>query len=178
MAWVSVGVLGVAALVACGGGGGSSPAAPAPVPTPVASAAVTASGAGFVVIHPSRYSSWSYALETPIRLRETGGGRAKWNYARLSLVLGGREIERSEIGADVLSAAPDWSSVAAGSDVTRALVFRLNSDRFDRVDITLGFSDVGSGRQFTVDVPFSSFSGVDVSIVAMSVPAGGTKRLP
>jgi hypothetical protein len=178
MAWVAVVLFGLAALAACGGGGGSSPAAPAPVPTPVPSATVAASGAGLVVIHPSRYTTWSYALETPIRLRETGGGRAKWNYARLSLVLGGREIERAEIGADVLSAAPDWSNVTAGTDVSRALIFRLNSDRFDRVDITLGFTDVNSGRAFTVDVPFSSFSGVDVSIIAMSVPEQGAKRLP
>lgn len=177
MVWVAMVVLGVSTLVACGGGG-SSPTAPAPTPTPVPSAAVTASGAGFVVIHPSRYSSWSYALETPVRLRETGGGQAKWSYARLSLVRGGSEIERSEIGADVLSAPPDWSNVTAGTDVTRKLVFRLNSDRFDRVDIRLGFSDLATGRQFTADVPFSSFSGVDVSVVALSVPVEGAKRLP
>ena len=165
---------GAAGLAACGGGGSSPTAAPAPTPPP--SAAITAAGAGTLVIHPSRYSTWAYALATPVRIRETGGGRAKWNYARLSLVRGGREIERSEIGADVLAQAPDWTNIAPNSSDAYSLVFRLNSGNFDRVDITLGFSDVTSGRQFVVDVPFGSFSGVDVSLVVLDVPPGGALR--
>lgn len=174
---ITLGTLALAGLAACGGG--SSPAAPTPTPTPAPrSAAVTASGSGYVVVHPSRYSTWAYALETPVRIRETGGGTAKWNYARLSLVRGGREVERAEIGADILAAAPDVSNVTANLDSTYRLTFRLNSGTFDRVDITLGFTDVSSARQFTVDVPFSSFTGVDVSVVAMSDPAPRVERLP
>jgi hypothetical protein len=156
--------------VACGGGSAS---APTPVPTPAPSAAVTAVGAGNIVVHPSRVSTWAFALETPIRIRETGGGPAKWNYARVSIVRGGREIERAEIGSDILASPPDWTNIAPSSDGSYRLVFRLNSSTFDRIDITLGFSDVNSGRQFVADVPFGSFSGVDVSFVAMSVPGGG-----
>lgn len=169
---VTVLSLAVAGLAACGGGG-SSPSTATVVPTPPPSAAVTAVGAGYVVVHPSRFSTWSYALATPIRIRETGGGRAKWNYARVSMVRGGREIERAEIGADILASPPDWTSIAPSSDGTFSLVFRLNSSTFDRIDITLGFTDVNSGRQFVVEVPFSSFSGVDVSFVALSVPDSG-----
>jgi hypothetical protein len=168
-------LVGVAGLAACGGGG-TSPTAPV-VPTPAPSAAaVSATGAGRLVIHPSRYSTWAYALATPVRIRETGGAPARWNYARLSLVRGGREIERSEIGADILASPPDWTSIAAGSDKSYNLIFRLNSSDFDRVDITLGFSDVGSGRQFTAEVPFGSFSGVDVSLVVLDVPNDGQVR--
>jgi len=165
-------------LAACGGGG-ASPTTPAPVATPAPkAAAVTASGNGYVVLHPSKSSTWAFALETPVRIRETGGGQAKWNYARLSLVRGGREIERAEIGADILAAPPDASNVTAALDVTYDLYFRLNSSQFDRVDITLGFTDVASSRQFTADVPFSSFSGVDVSVVAVSLPSERVIRLP
>jgi hypothetical protein len=174
---VASAALAVASLVACGGGSGS-PAASTPVPTPAPSAAaVTAGGAGYVVIHPSRYSTWSYALATPIRIRETGGGSAKWNYARISVVRGGREIERWEIGSDVLASPPDWTSIAPRSEGTFNLVFRLNSNNFDRLDITLGFTDVNTSRSFVVDVPFGSFSGVDVSFVALSLPTEG-KQLP
>jgi hypothetical protein len=165
-------LFGVASLAACGGGS-SSPTAPV-VPTPAPSnAAVTAAGAGRLVFHPSRYSTWSYALETPVRIRETGGAQAKWNYARLSLVRGGRELERAEIGADILASPPDWTNIAANTDAAYNLVFRLNSSDFDRVDITLGFTDVRTGRQFTADVPFGSFSGVDISFVPLSLPPGG-----
>jgi hypothetical protein len=163
---------GVAGLAACGGGG-SSPTAPvAPTPAP-SNAAVTATGAGRVVIHPSRYSTWGYALATPVRIRETGGAPARWNYARLSLVRGGREIERAEIGADILASPPDWTSIAANQDAQYSLVFRLNSSTFDRVDITLGFTDVRTGRQFVAEVPFGTFSGVDISLVVLDVPDGG-----
>jgi hypothetical protein len=169
----------VSGLVACGGGG-SSPTSPAtPVPTPAPSAAaITASGAGTLMVHPSKYSTWAYAIECPVRIRETGGGKAKWNYAHVSLMKAGREIERAEIGADILAAPPDLSNIAPLSDDTIRLYFRLNNVGFDRVDLTLGFTDVNSLRQFTVDVPFSSFSGVDLSLEPASRPAPGVARLP
>jgi hypothetical protein len=171
-------VVAMGSLVACGGGGSSS-TAPTVVSTPTPSAAaVTASGAGYVVVHPSKYSTWTYAIETPIRIRESGGGRAKWNFARVSMVRGGREIERAEIGADILASPPDWSNITANQNTTYNLIYRFNSNNFDRIDVTLGFTDVNSGRQFTVDLPFGSFSGVDISLVAMSEPVPAVHRLP
>jgi hypothetical protein len=168
----------VSGLVACGGGSSSptTPATPAPTPTP--SAAVTASGSGMLIVHPSQYSTWAYALEVPVRVRETGGGKAKWNYARLSLVRKGREIERAEIGADILAAPPDVSNILPSSDMNIKLYFRLNSADFDTLSLTLGFTDVNNLRDVTVDVPFSSFTGVDISIVPASRPAPGVYRLP
>jgi hypothetical protein len=168
----------VAGLTACGGGGSSPTSSSVPAATPAPSAAaIAAEGAGRLVLHPSRYSTWAYALETPVRIRETGGGRAKWNYARLSLVRAGREIERSEVGSDYLASPPDWTNIAANSNAAYSLVFRLNSSNFDRVDITLGFTDVNTGRQFVTEVPFGSFSGVDVSLVVLNVPDPGVTRL-
>jgi hypothetical protein len=52
-------------------------------------------------------------------------------------------------------------------------VFRLNSDDFDRIDITLGFGDLKDARQFTVAVPGTSFGGVTISLVPMFAPPGG-----
>jgi hypothetical protein len=173
----AVAALAMVGMVACGGGGSSptTPTAATPVPS---AAAVTASGAGYVVIHPSKYSTWAYAVETSIRIRETGGGQAKWNYARVSLLRGGREIERAEIGADIIASPPDWSNITASQNTTYGLVYHLNSGTFDRIDVTLGFTDIHSGRQFTAEVPFSSFSGIDASVVAMSLPSPVVRRLP
>jgi hypothetical protein len=168
----------VTGLVACGGGSSPTqpPATPAPTPTP--SAAVTVSGSGKLVIHPSKYSTWLYAIEVPVRIRETGGGKAKWNYARLSLLRRGSEIERAEIGADVLTAPPDVSNILPSSDMNIKLYFRLNSVDFDDIHLALSFTDVYSLHESIVDVPFSSFTGVDSSPVAESRPVPGVVRLP
>lgn len=175
---VTAATLTMVGLVACGGSS-SSPSTPTATPRPVANAGVTASGVGYLVAHPSQYPTWGYALEAPIRITETGGGTAQWNYARLSVVRGDREIERSEIGADILSSAPDWSNITPRQNSTYTLLFRLNSDAFDSIDITLGFTDVRSARQFTADLPFDSFSGVNISLTAASVPPPAViRRLP
>jgi hypothetical protein len=168
----------VSGLVACGGGSSSptTPATPAPTPTP--SAAVTASGSGKLVIHPSKYTTWLYAIEVPVRIRETGGGKAKWNYARLSLLRRGSEIERAEIGADILAAPPDVSNILPSSDMNIKLYFRLNSVDFDDISLLLNFTDVNTLRDQTVQVSLSSFTGVDASPVAESRPAPAVVRLP
>ena len=162
-------------LIACGGGASSSPTAPStPAPTPGAS--VDTTGAGFLTIHPSRYSTWAVALETPVRIQETGGGNCDWNWARLSVIRNGLEIERAEIGADAIREA-GYSRITARSNEAYNLVFRVNASDFDRWEVTLGFADVRDGRRFESQVPFSSFSGLDLSFVPMSVPEGGTVRL-
>ncbi len=171
-------VAAVIGLVACGGGSSSptTPATPAPTPTP--NAAVTVTGSGMLVIHPSQYSTWLYAFELPVRIRETGGGKAKWNYARLQLLWRGSQVERAEIGADVLGAPPDVSNILPSSDMNIKLYFRLNNTQFDDIRLTLNFTDVNTLRDLTVEVPLSSFSGVDVSPVAESRPAPAVIRLP
>ncbi len=82
----------------------------------------------------------------------------------------GTEIERYELGADVIDRA-GFKRVAANSNKTYSVVFRTNQDAFDDIIMTLGFSDLKDGRQFTTQIPFNSFSGVDVSIVPLSIPS-------
>ena len=172
-------VAAVTGLVACGGGGSSSPTTPStPAPTPTPNASVTVSGSGMLVIHPSKYSTWLYTIELPVRVRETGGGKAKWNYARLQLLRRGSQIERAEIGADILTAPPDVSNILPSSDMNIRLYFRLNHADFDDVRLTLNFTDVNTLRELTAEVPLSSFSGVDTSLVAASRPAPAVIRLP
>ncbi len=169
----------VVSLVACGGGGSSSPTSPAtPAPTPTPNAAVTASGSGYLVIHPSQYSTWLYTFELPVRIRETSGGKAKWNYARLQLFWRGTQVERAEIGADILAAPPDVTNILPSSDMNIKLYFHLNNTQFDDIRLTLNFTDVNSLRDLTVEVPLSSFTGVNVSPVAASRPVPGVVRLP
>ena len=151
-------------------GCGSSPTTPPiPTPPPAPHAAITAIGAGVLVVHPSADSRFAVALETPVRITETAGGTADWNFARISLLRNGAEIERGELGSDVIKAA-GFSRITARSNQVYVLYFRFNTSNFDQVNITLGFGDVNYNQQFTADVPFSSFSGVDISLTPKSVP--------
>ena len=168
-------VAALAALAACGGGP-ADPDPPPPTPPTTPGATVTATGEGALVLHPSFDSRFAFALETPIRIRETAGGTADWNFARISYFLGGREIERYELGSDVIRSA-GFSRIAANNNQLYTAVFRSNSDKFDRVDITLGFGDLKDARQFTAAVPFSSFSAVNISLTPLSLPSDGTVRL-
>ena len=154
--------------ISAGCGGGSSPTPiPAAVATPTpAAAAVTATGNGALVLHPSANRSFSVAMETPIRVRETGGGTADWNFARLAFFRRGVEIERLEVGADVIRTA-GATRITPNSNSAYNLIFRFNSDDFDRLDITLGFTDINTGRQFTALVPGSSFTDVNISLTPL-----------
>lgn len=155
------------ALPACGGGGGvTQPPPPTPPPTP--SATVTATGAGALVLHPSADSRFTFAMETPIRIMETAGGSADWGFARMSFVLGGAEIERVELNANDIRAR-GYGRIAANSNTVYTVIFRFNSDDFDRIDITLGFSDVKDARQFTAVVPFNSFTDVNLNFNPLSL---------
>jgi hypothetical protein len=162
-------------LAACGGGG-SSPTQPVATPTPTPAATVTATGAGAVVVHPSVDTRFGFAFETPIRVAETTGGTADWNFARISYFKSGKELERYELGSDVIRSA-GFSRIASRSNQVFTVVFRGNSDDFDRLDITLGFGDIKDARQFTAAVDFATFTDVNISLTPLSLPANGTIRL-
>lgn len=145
-------------LPACGGD--SNPVQPPPVtqpPTPAAS--ISATGNGPLVLHPSSNRNFQVALRTPLRIIETAGGSANWNFARLSIFRGNVEIERSELDANVINAG-GFGSINANSTQNVSITFRFNSSDFDAIGLTLGFGDRKDNRQFTVSVPFSSFSDV------------------
>jgi hypothetical protein len=128
---------------------------------------VAAVGEGNLVVHPSLDTRFGFALETPLRIRETAGGTADWNFARISYFRSGQEIERFEVGSDRIR-ADGYSRIAASSNQLVRVAFRGNSDDFDRVDILLGFADLKDGRQFTVQVPFDSFEDVTLSFTPLS----------
>ena len=108
---------------------------------------------------------------------ESAGGSADWNFARFQLYLGNREIERNEIGSDVIRAA-GYGRVAASSNRVVTAVFRINSEDFDRIDITLGFADLKDARQFTVPVAFATFADVTLSFTPMIAPPAASSRSP
>jgi hypothetical protein len=163
----------LAVIPACGGGGGGgSPSTPVTLPP---AAAIQATGRGALVVHPSTDPARAVALETPITITETGGGTADWNFARMSLFRGGIEIERAEIGSDILKGA-GFGRIQPRSTVMPTLVLRFNSNNFDTVQITLGFGDINNGQLFNVDVPFGSFTGVNISLTPLSVPPRGTVK--
>jgi hypothetical protein len=151
-----------------GCGGTPVPSPPPPTPPPVPAASVTGTGAGSLVLHPSRDARFTFAMATPIRISETAGGAADWGFARIQFFNRGVEIERTELTATDIRAA-GYGRIAANSNQVYTVVFRFNSQDFDRIDITLGFSDVKDARQFTVSVPGSTFTSVDVNFDPLSL---------
>ena len=149
-------------LPACDDGSPSTPT-PQPTPTPPPPAAVvTATGGGALVLHPSASPTFSLAMDTPIRIQESAGGSADWNFARLSLLRRGAEIERGELTAADIRAA-GFGRVAASSNQVYNVLFRFNSDDFDDLTLVLGFTDIRDGRQFTLTVDLETFTDVQIS---------------
>jgi hypothetical protein len=161
-------------LSACGGGP-TTPPPPPPTLPPTPAATVTAKGEGILVIHPSIDARFAFALETPVRITETTGGQADWNFARITLFKNGKENERFEIGADVIDKA-GFKRVAARSDKVYTLFFRFNDEGFDEITIALGFADIKDGRQFTV-ADIQGWTDVNFSFTPAIAPAEGTVRL-
>ena len=153
-------------LAGCGGDKVGPP--PPPTPPPVPAAVVTGTGAGSLVLHPSRDARFTFAMATPIRIAETAGGSADWGFARIQFFNRGVETERTELTATDIRAA-GYGRIPASSSQIYNVVFRFNSQEFDRIDITLGFSDVKDARQFTVSVPGSSFPSVDINLAPLSL---------
>jgi len=155
------------ALPACGGGN-SVTSPPPPPPPPPPPAAVTTTGAGSLVLHPSINPTYTFAMETPIRIAETAGGNADWGFARMSMSLNGKEVERAELSATDIRAA-GFGRIAANSSSVYKVIFRFNADDFDRIDMTLGFSDAKDGRQFTATVAGTTFTDVTLSLTPLSL---------
>ena len=142
---------------------------PPPPPPPTPAATISATGAGTLVLHPSIDTRFVAAMETPIRITESAGGAANWDFARMSIFLAGREVERAEIGSTAIQAA-GFGRIAANTNQVYRTIFRFNSDDFDRIDITLGFTDARDNRAFTVAVPFNSFPDVNLNLTPLSLP--------
>jgi hypothetical protein len=158
-------VFALLALPACG----SPTTPPSPTPAPTPAAAITTTGSGSLVLHPSLNPTYTIAMETPIRITETAGGSADWGFARMSLFLNGAEVERLELNANDIRAA-GFGRIAANSNTVYKVIFRFNSDDFDRIDLTLGFSDAKDGRQFTTAVAGTTFTDVTISLIPLSLP--------
>jgi hypothetical protein len=165
--------LSLAALFGCGGG--SSGPSPVPTPTPVPSATITAAGAGAIVLHPGLHPDLAWALEAPVRISETAGGTADWNWARIAFFKQGAEIERYELTADDIRAA-GYSRIAARSNDVYTILFRFNSEDFEDIQLRLGFGDIKDGRVFEVQVE-DTFTDVLLDVTPLSVPGRGTVRL-
>jgi hypothetical protein len=160
----------VGLLAGCGGGGDGEPPVDRVVAPPVIPAAtLTSAGAGALVLHPSIDSRFELALETPVRITETTGGTADWNFARMQMFRGGREIERFEIGADTINNA-GYKRITANQNRTYTIYFRTNQDDFDDIVMTLGFADLKDARQFTTTINLGSFTDVTLSFEPARVP--------
>jgi len=169
----ALGIALTAMLWACGGSTPSAPTTPPLTTPPTPAVTIAATGAGLLVVHPSLDSRFEFALEAPIRLTESAGGTADWNFARMEMFRKGAKIEVYELGADVIDKA-GFKRVAANSNNTYRVVFRTNQDDFDDIVMTMGFSDLKDGRQFTAQI--NGFPGVDISIIPLSIPGGGVVR--
>jgi hypothetical protein len=169
-----VAAFGLAALSGCGGDS-STPPTTLPTPPPTPAATITAAGESDLVVHPSADSRFAFALETPVRLIETTGGTADWNFARLSVLRGTTELERYELTAVDIDRA-GFKHISARSNQLVRIVFRVNHDDFDHLDMVLGFGDLKDSRQFTVAVT-AGWTQVTGSPTPLSVPTHRIDRL-
>jgi hypothetical protein len=69
-----------------------------------------------------------------------------------------------------------YKKIAARSNQPYTIAFRFNNEDFDDGAVTLGFSDLKDGRQFTVSAA-DNWADVTISLTPLSVPAEGTVRL-
>ena len=63
-----------------------------------------------------------------------------------------------------------WASIGANSNAVFNVVFRFNSNDFDTISVTLGFTDTATGRPFEALIPESSFSGATISLTPLKRP--------
>ena len=158
-------------LFGCGDGGGKTPTRSTPPPPPIPSAVIQATGIGTITVHPSRDRRFCCATKFPIRIRETGGGTATWNYFRVAYFQRGRELERYEVVSDDLLQS-GVRDIAANSDDRISVTTRSNSTSFDAIQILLGFSDKKDGRELEVMLNLGGFDGVRVDLTPAVLPDG------
>jgi len=165
-----IAMLTVPAFFGCGDG--DNPVREDIMPPPTPSASVEVSGNGDLVIHPSIDPTFCCTTEFPIRLRETAGGTAVWNFFRVSYLLNGAEIERSEQGSTPIREA-GFRNIGANSTNEAVVFIRTNATEFDDVEIMLGFSDTKDGRQFEQRLTLGAFSGVLIDVIPAVLPSEG-----
>ena len=161
-------ILALAVLIGCGDDTPSTPTPPPPAPV-VPSAAVDVTGNGNIAIHPSAVATHMFAIEFPLELRETSGGTAIWNFARVSLLQNGVQIERSELGATDIREA-GYRDIAANSTTAVRAILRFNRSDFDDLIFLLGFIDNKDGRKFEVSVDGPSFDGIVIDVTPAVIP--------
>ena len=88
----------------------------------------------------------------------------------------GRQGDRAGRDRPTIIINGGYGRIAASSDKNVNLVFRLNSDDFDEITLELGLADVNYLSQFTAQVPFSSFTDVNISLTPMMVPVDRVER--
>ena len=170
------GVVTLLFLAGCGDGGSNSPTqSTPPPPPPIPSAVVQATGSGTITIHPSIDRRFFFAFKYPIRVRETGGGTATWNFFRVSFFNNAREVERYELTANDIRSA-GYSDIAARSDQTIEITARSNvrAGGFDDIQLLTEFADKKDGTVQQSNISLGSFDGVRVSLTPALLPDGFT----
>lgn len=162
-----------ALLAACGDGGPTTRTTTTTAPPPAAAAVIEISGNGDIRVQPSLDTRYGAAIVFPVRIQETGGGTAIWNFFRVSYFQNGAEIERFEQGADAIAAA-GYRDIAARANMTVNVVTRVNSTDWDDVRLTLGFIDNRDGRMFDGSLTLDAFDGVVLDLTPTLLPDGSS----
>src|SRR5438874_5353547 len=111
---LSLGLTGL--LQACGGGGGGGTTTPsAPTGPSQANIVVTQTAQAQVCISP--LASFNLRLAIPVRITESAGMAANFNFIRLQLLRGGVEIERQEVGSTSIIAGLGSNRLSASGTI-------------------------------------------------------------
>jgi hypothetical protein len=133
--------LALAGLAACGGGGGGGSTTAPTAPTGPTQASITVTQTGQAQVCVSPLASFNLRLAIPIRITESAGMGANFNFIRLQLLRGGVEIERQEVGSTSIIAGLGSNRLAASGNVSAPLRMDFNSSNFDNFNLLFNFTD-------------------------------------
>ena len=110
-------------------------------------------------------------MKYPIRVRETGGGTATWNFFRVTYFKNSRQVERYELTANDIRSA-GYSDIVAHSDKIISITARTNvrADDFDDFQLLAGFTDKKDGAVQQKEIRLSGFDGVRVDRTPALLP--------
>jgi hypothetical protein len=134
-------------LPSCGGGGGGNGPNPVPTPAPVSAAVLRVEQTATATLCVSPLSGFNFRIFIPFRITESAGLGANVNFVRFSLLRGGAEVERHEIGANDIIRVAGTNHISANGSISGRLIFDFNQSNFDTDRTEFNFTDDRSNNQ-------------------------------
>jgi hypothetical protein len=130
----------VVPFAACGGGGGGGTTTGPSQPTGPSRANITVT-CGSYSLSLSPLAGFNYRISFPCTITEAAGLGANLNFVRASFTLGGVEIERQEIGSNVIIAVNGSNRLPASGRLQGNFIFDFNAGNATGGRLEFNFTD-------------------------------------